>query len=783
MSNFDPTNYWNPSPRNLNRMANTTHEEAREPSPGPSRPQVASSATGPGMGRPAIPSPLGIDGRLSPRPLLPPEAEEDALSDVSKDSFDWIGDDQQQMAGEDYEEILLEQLNAKPLASTQAPAGDKGGFLSIIWAALPVNLIHNGLLLIFLLCTIIYVAKLVQVPMPDIGGVPLDRWILMLFLAVFTPVWVNTGILRCARFLHSTGALSKTEVPGRLEEMRYSITLCISALLVGTIWIGSFPISCAPVGPPTPDTLTVINEVVGEAGASTVNPIVASSPSKGDLLAAPLCYYEYVPRFFFFLFVVGLVTALDGLLMSIIRSSFQEKNFKSRIVENRFKVFVVDQLLLAAKQERLARQVQRQDAAATTSAPKNVIDTGAGRQQRSVVVRDFMFSLPFLIVEQARRYYRKWFGSGPSNTYRQVGDQAGAASSPINLLSGEFDDFRRGLLQTIQASGYESVAKAPPRTDLEGKIMARMIFHYLCPADRSQLTQEDFAAIISNETACRDAYNVFDYDKDGSISKSEFRSAVIRIFREQRNLAQSVANTGSALSVLDTISMWVVSAGLFLLALALLGVRVQSILAVTASVVLGLNFVIFDGANKTFGAILFVFLMHPYDVGDRIVIGRDLNSEEDVLTVMEINIQNTVFKKWNGLIISTPNHVLAGGPITNLSRASEQWERVEFELYAPDQMKLTVDEETEKLADLRRRIDAFVRQYHQDYYQAFELRAVIAADNAKSDKNLDKLRFVLKIRCRETIDSQKKWIRHARILAFVKQAVQHSGVEFAANAA
>lgn len=774
MSNFDPTNYWNPSPRNLNRMSNKTQEEPRAPSPGPSRPQVASSSTAPGMGRPAIPSPLGIYGRLSPRPLLSPEAEEDALSDASKDSFDWIGDDQQQMAGEDYEEILLEQLNAKPLTSTQAPAREKGGFPSSMWTALPVNFIHNILLLIFLLCTIVYIAKLVQVPMPHIGKVPLDRWILMVFLAVFTPVWVNAGILRFARFLHSTGALSKTEVSGRLEEMRYSITLCISALLVGTIWMSLFSASCAPVVPPTPGTLTVTGEAVAE---------VASSSGKDDLLVAPICYYEYVPRLFFFLFVAGLVTALDGLLMSIIKSSFQEKNFKNRIVENRFKVFVIDQLLLAAKQERLARQVQRQDVTATTLASKNVIDTGTGRQQRSVVVRDFMFNLPFLVVEQARRYYRRWFGSGSSGTYRQVAGQAGTTSSPIHVLSGEFGDFKRELLQTIQEAGYESVAKAPPRTDLEGKIMARMIFHYLCPADRNQLTQEDFAVIISNETACRDAYNVFDYDKDGSISKSEFRSAVIRIFREQRNLAQSVANTGSALSVLDTISMWVVSAGLFLLALALLGVRVQSILAVTASVVLGLNFVIFDGANKTFGAILFVFVMHPYDVGDRIVIGRDVNSEEDVLTVMEINIQNTVFKKWNGLIISTPNHVLAGGPITSLSRASEQWERVEFELYAPDQMKLTVDEETENLADLRRRIDAFVRQYHQDYYQAFELRAVIAADTAKADKNLDKLRFALKIRCRETIDSEKKWIRHARILAFVKQAVQHSGVEFAANAA
>jgi small-conductance mechanosensitive channel len=308
-----------------------------------------------------------------------------------------------------------------------------------------------------------------------------------------------------------------------------------------------------------------------------------------------------------------------------------------------------------------------------------------------------------------------------------------------------------------------------------------MAFHYLCPAGRSYLTMADFSTIIDNKDACRDAYNVFDVDGDGTITKSEFKGALVRIFREQRNLAQNVANTGSALSILNTIGKVVSTAGLFLLLLAIMGVKVQNILGFSASFIFAMNFIIMDSANKTFSSLLFLFVVHPYDIGDRVLIGKEAgHSDEEILTVLHINIQNTVFKRWNGLLVTMPNHVLAVGPLTNLSRGGEQWERVEFSILAPDHSRLSVDEETEKLADLRRQIEAFLISNNKDYYQSFELRAVVAADYGAADKNFDALKFILKIRCKDTVDSQRKWTRHARILAFVKQVVPSAGVKFSA---
>jgi small-conductance mechanosensitive channel len=435
--------------------------------------------------------------------------------------------------------------------------------------------------------------------------------------------------------------------------------------------------------------------------------------------------------------------------MMSIRSSFQEKTFKNKIIESRFKVHVVDQLVAAARQEKISRTIGD--------------DRGHGNVQSTDW--QFMYNLPFIIPSLILRVFRS----------RQ--------RSAIDGGLPDFVEYSEQIARSLQTRGYESVATAPPLTDHKAKIMARMTFHYLS-CGRKILTREDFSRIIKNETASCDAYAIFDADGDGTITRSEFRSAVVKVFREQRNLGQSIANTGSALSVLDTISMIVVGAGLFLLLLALLGVKVQNILGVSASFILGMNFIIYDAANKTFHALLFLFVMHPYDIGDRVVIGKDIGyGDEDVMTVAHINIQNTVFRRWNSLLVSIPNHILAGGPVSNLSRGTEQWERIEFSLEAPDSQRLTVDEETNRLADMRHRIETFVLQYPQDYYQSFELRAVIAADSAKSEKNLDAIKFVLKIRCKETLDSQKKWIRHARILAFVKTVVKQVGVELAAIAA
>lgn len=691
------------------------------------------------------PSPVTGSGRNSE------STEQEPLSDVSHDSFDWVGDDRRDDQSEE-DDVIFQNFDATGQFSKGSSSVKAKGQQLI-----PVNFFHNTLLVIFVLCSAVMMAKVFRAPMPILYQVSLEYWVGLIFLLVFLPVWTSAGVLKLSHSMRSMSVFSRTEYPARLEAIRFPITLTTCSVIIGLFWGFNFPLKC------TPKTLT---ENMGRK--DFVNGAAATSS---------ICLLPYIPRIFFFLFVSGVTLSLNTFIMNSLRSLFQERNFKNRIVENRFKIHVVDQLLTVARQKKSSR-ITKPAAATVTTTLAATSRQSKFEKGHQPVIHKFMFNLPFLILDQLNYWI---LNSKSSHSYTRLGLNQGGEGVNDNDggSSNGFEEFKRELLRTIKTSGYETVAKAPPRSDRHAKIMAKMIFHYLCPRNRKHLTREDFNSIISNEAASKDAYQVFDVDRDGIITKAEFRNAIVRIFKQQRNLAQSVASTGSVLSILETASMWVITAGLLLILLALFGVNVQNILGVTASIAFGLNFIIFDIANETFQAFLFLFVMHPYDVGDRIVTdGKVGHSDEDILTVVHVNIQNTVFRKWNGVYVTTPNHLLATDAITNLSRATEQWERVEFAIIGPDQKKLSVEEETAKLAELRRAIESFLGDYPRDYYQSFELRALIAADYAKSDDDLDILKFFLKVRCRETLDNQKKWIRHARILAFVKQAVNLLNVEF-----
>ncbi|CAI9285408.1 unnamed protein product [Lactuca saligna] len=84
---------------------------------------------------------------------------------------------------------------------------------------------------------------------------------------------------------------------------------------------------------------------------------------------------------------------------------------------------------------------------------------------------------------------------------------------------------------------------------------------------------------------------------------------------------------------------------------------------------------IFGNTCKTvFEAIVFVFIMHPFDVGDRCVI------DGVQMVVEEMNILNTVFLKFDNEKIYYPNSVLATKPISNFYRSPDMGDKVEFSI-------------------------------------------------------------------------------------------------------
>jgi small-conductance mechanosensitive channel len=88
---------------------------------------------------------------------------------------------------------------------------------------------------------------------------------------------------------------------------------------------------------------------------------------------------------------------------------------------------------------------------------------------------------------------------------------------------------------------------------------------------------------------------------------------------------------------------------------------------VTASSVLfAFSFVFADTFRNVFNSYVFLFVRQPFDVGDRIHIGRQTDMP---MFVRKMELLTTTFRRWDGFESTIPNVVLASEQIYNVRRS------------------------------------------------------------------------------------------------------------------
>ena len=87
-----------------------------------------------------------------------------------------------------------------------------------------------------------------------------------------------------------------------------------------------------------------------------------------------------------------------------------------------------------------------------------------------------------------------------------------------------------------------------------------------------------------------------------------------------------------------------------------------------SSIIVAFSFIFSKAISDLFLSVVFLFVVHPFDVGDGILIGTDMHYVE------EISLQNTVLKRWDGARIWYPNMVMLAAPVVNMSRSGCKWE-------------------------------------------------------------------------------------------------------------
>ncbi|KAJ9168014.1 hypothetical protein P3X46_019593 [Hevea brasiliensis] len=232
----------------------------------------------------------------------------------------------------------------------------------------------------------------------------------------------------------------------------------------------------------------------------------------------------------------------------------------------------------------------------------------------------------------------------------------------------------------------------------------------------------------------------------------------VNVYNERKSLALSLNDTKTAIEELNKLASGIVLLVIIIVWLLTMGFLTTKVLVFVSSQLLLLAFMFGNTAKTVFEAIIFVFVMHPFDVGDRCVI------DGVQMVVEEMNILTTVFLRYDNEKIFYPNSVLATKPISNFYRSPEMSDSVEF----------TVDVSTsiETIGILKARIKAYLESKPQHWRPGHSVQV-------KEIENMNKMKMALYVN--HTINFQNSGDRGNRrsdLVLEMKKLFEELGIKY-----
>ncbi|KAF8706854.1 Mechanosensitive ion channel, partial [Rhizoctonia solani] len=203
----------------------------------------------------------------------------------------------------------------------------------------------------------------------------------------------------------------------------------------------------------------------------------------------------------------------------------------------------------------------------------------------------------------------------------------------------------------------------------EAKKIARDIYYNL-KADRRRnyLIPADFFPAYPTPDDARAAFKVFDKDGNDDITRAEIKTMCVKVYRERRFLSRSMKDISAAIQTLDRILLFFAAVVLFFISLSVFGVAIGDSLTSVYSLGIAASFIFKNAASSAFDAIMFIFVTHPFDTGDRVFI------EQENLIVKRMGLFATEFVRADGTTLYYFNSNLFTKFITNVRRSGKQFE-------------------------------------------------------------------------------------------------------------
>jgi small-conductance mechanosensitive channel len=210
--------------------------------------------------------------------------------------------------------------------------------------------------------------------------------------------------------------------------------------------------------------------------------------------------------------------------------------------------------------------------------------------------------------------------------------------------------------------------------------LARRIWMSLVLDGREALHSDDITDVLGIERRdeAEEAFWTLDRDGNGDVSLDEMIMTVTEWGRERKAIANSMVDVAQAINVLDRLLMVVVFIAVIFIFVAFLNANFTTTLATTGTALLSLSFVFSVTAQEILGSCIFLFVKHPFDIGDRVDIGADQ------YVVEHISLLFTVFRRATGpktgQLNQYPNIVLNTLALENVSRSKAMTEQITLDV-------------------------------------------------------------------------------------------------------
>ncbi|XP_023896281.2 mechanosensitive ion channel protein 8 [Quercus suber] len=408
----------------------------------------------------------------------------------------------------------------------------------------------------------------------------------------------------------------------------------------------------------------------------------------------------YVNRVFVCFLVGTLIWLMKTLLVKVLASTFHVNTFFERIQEALFNQYVIKMLsssplfkrhdteeeVLAELQELEKVGVTLPGELGTTLPPRSRKVIGIGRERKIPMIgKNSRFSRTMykredeeISVDHLHKLNQKNISAWNMKRMVNIVQHGDLSTLDEQLLNSKIQD--EALLQI--------------RSECQAKEAADRIFQNVAKPGSECIYLEDVMRFMSKEEALKTMHLFGVAAENKGISKSFHMDWMLKAFRERRALALSLTDTKTAVDELHNMLNMIVAIITLIIWLIILKVPITHFLVFLSSQLVLVVFMFGNTCRTVFEAIIFLFVIHPFDVGDRCEV------DGVMMVVDEMNILTTVFLRYDNQKIIYPNSILATKPIGNYQRSPDMGDAIDF--------CINISTPREKITSMKERITGYI---------------------------------------------------------------------------